>query len=153
MKPHRKQKLYLIIALVLTLGGAAALVLNAFSENMMFFYTPTQVMAKEVPQDREFKLGGLVVSGSVRREDDGLTVHFLLTDTAKEVPVTYTGILPDLFREGQGIVSTGRLGGNGQFVASEVLAKHDEKYMPPEVADALKAAEAARAKTAGTGGL
>ncbi len=149
MKAHRKQRLYLIILLVLVVGGAAALLLNALNENMMFFFTPTQVAAQEIPKDRNFRLGGMVVTGSFRREGDGLTSHFRLTDTAQEVPVTYTGILPDLFREGQGIVAMGRMGPQGVFVAEEVLAKHDENYMPPEVADAMKAAQAAKAASPG----
>ena len=155
MKAHRKQKLILVVLLVLGIGGAVALVLNAFTENMMFFFSPTQVAANEVPTDRNFRLGGLVVPGSVSREDDGLTVHFSLTDNNKAVPVVYTGILPDLFREGQGIVSMGRLGPDGVFKAEEVLAKHDENYMPPEVAEALEAAHREKAAAAASkdGGL
>ena len=153
MKPHRKQKLILVALLVFGIGGAAALVLNAFTENLMFFFSPTQVAANQVLTDRNFRLGGLVVPGSVSREDDGLTVHFTLTDNNKTVPVVYTGILPDLFREGQGIVSMGKLGSDGVFKAEEVLAKHDENYMPPEVAEALQAAHRENAAAPNEGGL
>jgi len=122
------------------LGVAAALVLNAFRSNLVFFFTPTQVSAHEAPRDRAFRVGGLVEAGSVAREKDGLTVHFRVTDTAKAIPVVYVGILPDLFREGKGVVAQGRLGPDGIFKASEVLAKHDENYMPPEAAEALRKA-------------
>jgi cytochrome c-type biogenesis protein CcmE len=115
-------------------------VLNAFRSNMVFFFTPTQVAAQEVPRDRAFRVGGLVESGSVVREKDALTVRFNVTDTAKTIPIVYTGILPDLFREGKGVVAQGRIGSDGVFHASEVLAKHDENYMPPEAADALRKA-------------
>jgi cytochrome c-type biogenesis protein CcmE len=122
------------------LGIAAALVLNAFQSNLVFFLTPTQVAANEAPRDRNFRIGGLVEAGSVARDKDGLTVKFRVTDTAKTIPVVYTGILPDLFREGKGVVAQGRIGSDGVFKASEVLAKHDENYMPPEAAEALKKA-------------
>jgi len=122
------------------LGVAATLVLNAFQSNLVFFLTPTQVAANEAPRDRSFRIGGLVEAGSVVRDKDALTVRFRVTDTAKTIPVTYTGILPDLFREGKGVVAQGRIGTDGVFKASEVLAKHDENYMPPEAADALKKA-------------
>ena len=122
------------------LGIAAALVLNAFQSNLVFFFTPTQVASNEAPRDRSFRIGGLVEAGSVARERDGLTVKFRVTDTARTIPVVYVGILPDLFREGKGVVAQGRLGADGTFKASEVLAKHDENYMPPEAADALKKA-------------
>jgi cytochrome c-type biogenesis protein CcmE len=122
------------------LGVATALVLNAFQSNLVFFFTPTQVAAHEAPQNRPFRIGGLVEAGSVARDKDALTVRFLVTDTAKTIPVTYTGILPDLFREGKGVVAQGRLQADGTFHATEVLAKHDENYMPPEAADALKRA-------------
>jgi cytochrome c-type biogenesis protein CcmE len=114
--------------------------LNAFQSNLVFFFTPTQVAAHEAPRNRPFRIGGLVEAGSVARDKDALTVRFLVTDTAKTIPVTYTGILPDLFREGKGVVAQGRLQADGTFHATEVLAKHDENYMPPEAADALKRA-------------
>jgi cytochrome c-type biogenesis protein CcmE len=122
------------------LGVASALVLNAFQSNLVFFFTPSQVASNEAPRDRSFRVGGLVEAGSVVREKDALTVRFNVTDTAKTIPVVYTGILPDLFREGKGVVAQGKLGSDGTFKASEVLAKHDENYMPPEAADALKKA-------------
>jgi cytochrome c-type biogenesis protein CcmE len=122
------------------LGVASALVLNAFRSNLVFFLTPTQVAANEAPHDRSFRIGGLVEAGSVVREKDALTVRFKVTDTAKTIPVVYTGILPDLFREGKGVVAQGRMNPDGSFRATEVLAKHDENYMPPEAAEALKKA-------------
>jgi len=115
-------------------------VLNAFQSNLVFFFTPSQVASNEAPRDRSFRVGGLVEAGSVVREKDALTVRFKVTDTAKTIPVVYTGILPDLFREGKGVVAQGKLGADGTFKATEVLAKHDENYMPPEAADALKKA-------------
>jgi cytochrome c-type biogenesis protein CcmE len=122
------------------LGVAAALVLNAFQSNLVFFFTPSQVAAKEAPQGRPFRIGGMVVAGSLAREPNTLTVRFAVTDTAQTIPVVYTGLLPDLFREGKGVVAQGSLGPDGTFRASEVLAKHDENYMPPEAAAAMKAA-------------
>ena len=119
----------------------ATLIFQAFNSNMMFFFSPSDVVAKKAPVDRKFRLGGLVEEGSLQREDDGLTVHFRVTDNAESIRVTYKGILPDLFREGQGVVTQGKLSNAGYFVADEVLAKHDENYMPPEVADALKKAD------------
>jgi len=139
LKPRTRRALW-IVAGVAALGVATALVLNAFQSNLVFFYTPTQVAAQEAPRDRLFRLGGLVETGSVAREKDGLTVRFKVTDTAKTVPVVFTGILPDLFREGKGVVAQGRIGPDGVFQAREVLAKHDENYMPPEAAEALKKA-------------
>ena len=139
MKPRTKRALWIVAGLA-GLGVAATLVLNAFQSNLVFFFTPTQIATNEAPHDRAFRMGGLVEAGSVQREKDGLTVHFRVTDTAKTIPVVYTGILPDLFREGKGVVAQGRLGPDGVFKASEVLAKHDENYMPPEAADALKKA-------------
>ena len=139
MKPRTKRGLWIVAGLA-GLGVAATLVLNAFQSNLVFFFTPTQIATNEAPHDRAFRMGGLVEAGSVQREKDGLTVHFRVTDTAKTIPVVYTGILPDLFREGKGVVAQGRLGSDGVFKASEVLAKHDENYMPPEAADALKKA-------------
>lgn len=135
MKRKHKRLTFVAIALLL-LGGAAALVLTAFEENIVFFMSPTDVAENKVTGDRRFRLGGLVEEGSVDRSG-GKTVLFKVTDLAHSVPVSYTGILPDLFREAQGVVAEGRLEG-GVFVADEVLAKHDETYMPPEVADALK---------------
>jgi cytochrome c-type biogenesis protein CcmE len=140
MTPTRKKRLYLVLFIVIGIGAATALAINAFNENLMFFYAPTAVVAGEAPADHPFRIGGLVMKGSVRRLSDGLTVQFDLTDNQETVTVEYTGILPDLFREGQGIVSRGRLRRDGVFVADEVLAKHSEKYMPPEVADSLKTA-------------
>jgi len=133
----------LLVLLVLSgVGVAVALALNAFKDNLVFFFSPSQVAAAEAPQGRAFRLGGLVEQGSIKREGDGLTVHFTVTDMAQKVNVTYKGILPDLFREGQGVVAQGKLSETGTFMASEVLAKHDENYMPPEVADALKKGKA-----------
>ena len=139
MKPRTKRGLWIVAGLA-GLGAAATLVLNAFQSNLVFFFTPTQIATNEAPHDRAFRMGGLVEAGSVQREKDGLTVHFRVTDTAKTIPVVYTGILPDLFREGKGVVAQGRLGSDGVFKASEVLAKHDENYMPPEAAHALEKA-------------
>ncbi len=136
MKSRHKRLVFIVAGLV-GLGGVAALVLNAFNDNMVFFFSPTQVLAKESPEGRNFRLGGLVEKGTLKREDDGLTVHFVVTDQHKNINVIYTGILPDLFKEGQGVVAQGRLGPNGVFLAEEVLAKHDENYMPPEVKKAL----------------
>jgi len=136
MKPRHK-RIALIAAGLAALGIALALILQAFQSNLVFFFTPTQVAANEAPQGRSFRIGGLVEQGSVQRQPDGLTVRFVVTDTAKSVPVVYSGILPDLFREGKGVVTQGKLGADGVFSASEVLAKHDENYMPPEVADSL----------------
>lgn len=128
---------------VAALAVAAGLVLSAFQKNLVFFFTPSQVAANEAPQGRTFRIGGLVAPGSVKRQADGVTVQFIVTDTAKNIPVVFKGILPDLFREGKGVVTQGRLGPDGVFHASEVLAKHDENYMPPEAAEALKQAKGA----------
>ena len=140
MKPRTKRALA-IVAGVATLGIAAALVLNAFQSNLVFFFSPTQVAQAEAPKDRALRIGGLVEVGSVKRDPNGLTVNFIVTDTAKAVPVTYTGMLPDLFQEGKGVVAQGKLRGDGVFVADQVLAKHDENYMPPEAAEALEKAK------------
>ena len=149
MKPRQK-RLAMIAGGLVALGVAAAFVLAAFRENLVFFFTPSQVEAKEVPQGRPFRIGGLVVPGTLKRQTDGLTVQFVVTDTAKNVPVVYRGILPDLFREGKGVVTQGKLGGDGIFYASEVLAKHDENYMPPAAADAIKQAQSINEKAAHT---
>ena len=136
MKPRHKRFAW-IGAGIVVLGVAAGLVLNAFQSNLVFFFTPTQVVGLEAPQGRAFRIGGLVENGSLARDADSLTVRFRVTDTAKTIPVVYTGLLPDLFREGKGVVAQGKLGPDGTFRATEVLAKHDENYMPPEAKDAL----------------
>ena len=138
MKPARKQRLMLIGLMVIGAGLATAFALKSFNENLMYFFSTTDVVEGKAPKDALFRLGGMVIKGSVERPNDGLMVRFKLTDFSKEVTVEYTGILPDLFREGQGIVSSGRLNAQGVFIAEEVLAKHDENYMPPEVKDSLK---------------
>ncbi|NOV21963.1 cytochrome c maturation protein CcmE [Cupriavidus necator] len=137
----RQRRFGLLAAALACCGIAAALVLNAFRSNLVFFFSPSQVAAHEAPVARSFRLGGLVAPGSIRREGDGMTVRFVVTDTARQVPVQYRGLLPDLFREGKGVVARGQLQADGTFIASEVLAKHDENYMPPEAADALRQAE------------
>jgi cytochrome c-type biogenesis protein CcmE len=139
LKPRTRRAIWIVSGLA-ALGVASTLVLNAFQSNLVFFLTPTQVASNEAPRDRAFRIGGLVEAGSVVREKDALTVRFNVTDTAKTVPVVYTGILPDLFREGKGVVAQGKIGTDGAFHATEVLAKHDENYMPPEAAQALKQA-------------
>ncbi len=137
---RKRRRLVLISSGMIALSAAVALVLIAFEDNLVFFYSPSDLLAEKVPESRALRLGGLVEEDSVKRLADGLTVEFRVTDLANAVPVTYRGILPDLFREGQGVVAEGRLGADGVFVADEVLAKHDENYMPPEVAEALKEA-------------
>ncbi len=134
----------MIIAALSALGGAAALVLNAFQSNLVFFFSPSQVIAKEAPHGKVFRIGGMVEAGSLRRENDGLTVHFRVTDTVQTIPVTYKGILPDLFKEGKGVVAQGKLRTDGEFESSEVLAKHDENYMPPDAAHAIDQAKKAQ---------
>ncbi len=141
MKP-RHRRAALIVAGVAVLGVATALVLSAFRQNLVFFFTPTDVVAKKAPVDRLFRVGGLVENGSLHR--DGVRVTFRVTDTANTITVAYDGILPDLFREGKGVVAQGRIEPGGVFHASEVLAKHDENYMPPDAAHALEQAEKAR---------
>ena len=136
MKPRHRRFAWIAAGLAV-LGVAVALVLNAFQSNLVFFFTPSQVVANEVPQSRPFRVGGLVETGSLRRDPDSLTVHFRVTDTARTIGVTYTGLLPDLFKEGKGVVAQGRMGPDGTFHATEVLAKHDENYMPPEAAAAV----------------
>lgn len=141
MKPARKQRLILIGLMVLGASLATAFALKSFNDNLMYFFSPTDVVAGKAPKDALFRLGGMVIKGSVERPDKGMMVRFKLTDFSKEVTVEYTGILPDLFREGQGIVAHGRLNSQGVFIAEEVLAKHDENYMPPEVKASLKKPE------------
>ena len=147
MKPRHK-RIAMVVGGLAALAAAAALILTAFQQNLVFFFTPSQVAANEAPQGRTFRIGGLVETGSVKRQPDGVTVRFIVTDTAKAVPVVYRGALPDLFREGKGVVAQGRIGSDGVFQASEVLAKHDENYMPPEAAEALKQGQAANEKAA-----
>jgi len=137
MTPRRRRMI--VVGLILIgVSLATFLALTAFQKNLLYFYTPSQVAAGEAPTGYPFRVGGLVVQGSVQREPNSLTVRFSVTDGTSTVPIHYTGILPDLFREGQGIISVGQINASGVFEASEVLAKHDENYMPPEVADALK---------------
>ena len=153
MKP-RARRAVAIAAGVAIVGVAVGLVLKAFQSNLVFFFTPTQVASKQAPLDRNFRIGGLVEEGSVKRQADALRVNFKVTDGAQTIPVTYVGILPDLFKEGKGVVAEGKLGADGLFTAAQVLAKHDENYMPPEAAEALKQAghPMAKEKFAGQGG-
>ncbi len=144
MKLARKKRLLLIGLMVAGVGVGVYFALKSLDENIMFFFSPTEVTEGKAPQGRLFRMGGMVVNGSVSRPGDGLTVQFDLTDDANIVTVLYTGILPDLFREGQGIIANGKLGEDGAFVAQEVLAKHDENYMPPEVAEAMEKAKKAK---------
>ncbi len=141
----RHKRLLLIAAGLVVLGLVAALVLNAFRSNLVFFFSPTQVAAGEAPKGKAFRIGGLVKEGSLRRETDGVTIAFIITDTANDMAVRYKGILPDLFKEGKGAVAQGKIGDDGLFTASEVLAKHDENYMPPEAAKAVGDAQATKA--------
>ena len=143
MKPRHK-RIAAIAAGLAALGIAAALVLNAFQSNLVFFFSPTQVRANEAPRGKVFRIGGMVETGSLKRGNDGLTVRFRVTDTAQTIPVVYTGILPDLFKEGKGVVAQGKLGPDGEFAATEVLAKHDENYMPPDAAHAIEQAQKAQ---------
>ncbi len=136
----RSRRLVIVCGMLASAGVAAAGVLNAFRSNLVFFFSPSDVVAQQAPQARPFRLGGLVEGGSVQRQADGVTVRFVVTDTAQRIPVEYSGILPDLFREGKGVVAQGRLGPDGMFRAQQVLAKHDENYMPPHVADAVERA-------------
>jgi cytochrome c-type biogenesis protein CcmE len=151
MKPRHQRALAIGCGLA-ALAVASALVLNAFNSNLVFFFSPSQVMAKEAPQNRNFRIGGLVEVGSIQREAQGLTIRFAVTDLAHKIPVTYVGLLPDLFKEGKGVVAQGKLGADGVFRAEQVLAKHDENYIPPEAAAALKNARpaAAGAQTSST---
>ena len=138
----RKKRILMVCMMIAGISVAALLILTAFEKNLMYFYSPTEIINGEAPQSRSFRIGGLVVSDTVIRNPDDLKVSFVLTDTVHEIKVIYDGILPDLFREGQGIVANGKLKSENVFVADEVLAKHDENYMPPEVADALEKAGA-----------
>lgn len=142
MKPRHKRAAIIVGGLA-SISLAAYFVLNAFQSNLVFFFTPSQVDSGEAPKNRTFRIGGMVKEGSLKR--DNLTVSFIVTDTVKEVPVTYTGILPDLFKEGKGVVAQGQLGSTGQFTAAEVLAKHDENYMPPEAQHAMDQAQIQKA--------
>ena len=139
MTPRKRRRLAFAVALVLASAGGAALVIAALKDNVLYFYSPSDVAAKAVGPGITFHIGGLVARGSVSRAPGGV-VHFVVTDGRAQIPVTYSGALPDLFREGQGVVASGALDSTGMFAASEVLAKHDERYMPPEVVDALKRA-------------
>ena len=136
----KRRRLWLLVGSLAVLGAAATLVLTALNDNLVFFYSPSQVLANEAPVGRPFRIGGMVEQGSLQREKDSLTVRFVVTDTAKAMTVVYTGLLPDLFKEGKGVVAQGTLGKDGVFRASEVLAKHDENYMPPEAAAAIEQA-------------
>jgi cytochrome c-type biogenesis protein CcmE len=145
MKPRHKR--FVLVGLgVAGLALSTGLVLSAFQKNLVFFFTPSQVAAKEAPVGKSFRVGGLVQPGSLKRQADGVTVAFIVTDTAHNIPVTYRGVLPDLFREGKGVVTQGRLSDDGIFRAEEVLAKHDENYMPPEAKDAVDKAQATAKK-------
>ena len=138
MTPARKKRLLLIALMVAGIAVGVGFALKALNQNIMFFFSPSDIAAGKAPHNKDFRVGGVVVEGTVKRPGDGLTVQFDLTDNAETVTVKYTGILPDLFREGQGIIANGKLNGDGDFVANEVLAKHDENYMPPEVMEAMK---------------
>ena len=137
---RKQRRLGVVLIGLALLGASAALVLSAFEDSIVFFYSPTDLATKDVPRDKRLRIGGLVKEGSVKRAADGVTVNFAVTDTVNTVQVVYRGVLPDLFREGQGVVAEGRFEGAAGFRADEVLAKHDENYMPPEVADSLKKA-------------
>jgi cytochrome c-type biogenesis protein CcmE len=150
MMKTRHKRFILVAAGLAALGLAAWLILSAFQKNMVFFFTPSQVLKGEAPQGRSFRIGGMVESGSLQRQPDGITVKFVVTDMAQRIPAVYRGILPDLFKEGKGVVAQGKLGPDGIFAADEVLAKHDENYMPPEAAYAMEAAKETKQKAAGT---
>jgi cytochrome c-type biogenesis protein CcmE len=149
MKPRSRRALAIACGLA-ALGVASALVLNAFNSNLVFFFSPSQVVANEAPRERSFRIGGLVEAGSIQRDPQGLSLRFVVTDLAQKIPVTYTGLLPDLFKEGKGVVAQGKLGADGVFRADQVLAKHDENYMPPEAAAALKNAQTGGGKPLAT---
>ena len=146
MTPRRK-RLLAVTAILTGVGAATALAMLAFEDNLLYFYNPTQVMAGEAPTDRMFRIGGMVTEGSLQRTEGTLKIRFVVTDYKQSIPVRYEGLLPDLFREGQGVIAHGRLTDNGEFLASEVLAKHDENYMPPEVAESLNLPTPARPST------
>jgi cytochrome c-type biogenesis protein CcmE len=147
LKPRQKKFIFILTS-VAALAVVVGLVLNALNKNISLYFTPTQVYNKEAPQGRSFRIGGLVEEGSIKREKDGLIVNFIITDKHKSIPVIYKGILPDLFKEGKGVVAQGKIEADGVMRADEVLAKHDENYMPPEAADALKKAEIANTASA-----
>ena len=148
----RQKRMVTVAAILAGVGIATAFALQAFEKNMLYYYSPTQILAGEAPDSRSIRVGGLVENGSVQREPGSLEVRFTLTDFSNTVGVSYTGVLPDLFREGQGIIARGKLRDDGVFVAEEVLAKHDENYMPPEVKDSLKPhMDAAQAMNQGSG--
>ena len=141
---RRHKRIAFIVAGLAALGVAAGLVLSAFQNNLVFFFSPTQVAAKQAPVGRTFRVGGLAEQGTLKRDNDGLTARFTITDTAKTIPVVYKGILPDLFKEGRGCVAQGHVGSDGVFYADQVLAKHDENYMPPQAGQAIDEAKAAK---------
>ena len=143
MKPRHKRLIAIVAGLVL-IAVAAGLVLNAFRGNVVFFFSPSDVVANKAPQKGDFRIGGMVEAGSLKKSADGLTVQFVVTDTAKSIPVVYKGLLPDLFKEGKGVVTQGSLGADGVFHANQVLAKHDENYMPPDAAHAIEQAQKAQ---------
>ncbi|HSF79162.1 MAG TPA: cytochrome c maturation protein CcmE [Steroidobacteraceae bacterium] len=142
MTPRRK-RMIAVAAIVIGVGAATAVALQAFQENIMYFYSPSQISDGEAPRGRAFRLGGLVTAGSLQRVPGSIEINFVVTDNAQSIPVKYSGLLPDLFREGQGVIAHGKLDDNGVFLADEVLAKHDENYMPPEVAESLHTPQAA----------
>ena len=146
----RYKRLVLVGVGLATLALAAGLVLSAFQKNLVFFFTPSQVFKGEAPQGRSFRIGGMVESGSIERQPDGISVKFVVTDMTQRIPAVYRGILPDLFKEGKGVVAQGKLRADGTFAADEVLAKHDENYMPPEAAYAMEKAKQDNKKTAAT---
>ena len=142
----RHKRLAIVVGGVMAVSIAAVLILNALNSNINLFFSPSEVAENKAPRDKGFRIGGMVKKDSLKRQPDGITVHFVVTDTAKDLTVSYTGILPDLFREGQGVVAQGKLGPDGLFRAEQVLAKHDETYMPPEAADAIKKAQETKQK-------
>jgi len=141
---RRHKRIAFICASLAALGLAAWLVLGAFRNNLVFFFSPTEVVAKQAPVDKTFRVGGLVENGSLKRDPDGLTIRFTVTDTANRVPVVYKGIIPDLFKEGRGCVAQGRVSSDGVFYADQIMAKHDENYMPPEAGRAIDKAKASK---------
>ena len=149
MKARHKRMTFIVVGLA-GLAIAAGLVLNALNSNLALYISPTDVLAGQAPKDKAFRLGGMVVVGSMQRQSDGLTVHFGVTDNANTIPVSFTGILPDLFQEGQGVVAQGRMAPDGKFMATEVLAKHDETYMPPEVAEMMEKGKQLKKDSMGT---